>query len=287
MNKLNPPISKDWQKSIFWTLLLFTLAVTVVTLVGEAFKTRLIGYMRFADFIDLVLNTAIYLASLVLFVELFLQASASRLLRIVFLVLALLFMYGQAMHLGTNAVNTFATEIRKYQNLPQDMYALLYFLDETLSHLIIDISQFCLFGCLMILEARYLASKDTARSQGGALTAGVLFGIWEAIVYIEGQKLILVPFVLLGLGGLWIWLWQRSGVRLADYLKNGPVTAFFATMLPSVLCGLAIYLVSFGSFTEPSKLQISPANLVPLGIFLGLLAIAALFFRFRPRARPK
>ncbi len=280
-------IPQNWQKTLFRTLLAFTLAVTVVTLVGEAFKTRLIWYIRFADFVDLVLNLALYTFSLVAFYEFLIRSQAPRLLRTVFLVLALLFMYGQAMHLGTNAVNTFATEIRKYQNLPQDMYALLYFFDETLSHIIIDVTQLCLFACLLILEARCLAAKAGARSQGGALAAGVLFGIWQAIVYIEGQKVVMAPIILVVLGGVWIWLWRRSGARLGDYLKTGPVTAFFASMLPCILCGLAIYFISFGSFTEPSKLKMSAANLVPLGVFLGLVVVASLVWRFWPRLRAK
>ncbi len=275
-------VSQSWQKSLFRTLLAFTLAVTVVTLVGEAFKTHLIWYIRFADLVDLILNTALYVFSLILFYEFFIRSSAPRLLRTVFLALALLFMYGQAMHLGTNAVNTFATEIRKYQNLPQDMYALLYFFDETLSHFIIDITQLCLFASLLILEGRHLASRSSARSQGGAVAAGVLYGIWLAIVYLEGQKLYLVPVVLIVLGGVWIWLWRQSGASLGEYFKMGPVTAFFGSMLPCILCGLGIYFVSFGSFAEPSKMQIGLTNLIPLGVFLAALAVVALVMRFRP-----
>ncbi len=278
-----PAVPQNWQKTLFRSLLAFTLAVTVFSLVGEAFKTRLIGYMRFTDFIDLILNTALYVLGLVVFFEFFIRSNAPRLLRTVFLVLALLFMYGQAMRIGTNAVNTFATEIRNYQNLPQDMYALLYFFDETLSHLVIDVTQLLLFASLLILEVRYLASKSSARSQGGALVAGVLYGIWQAIVSLEGQKLYLVPFVLVVLGGVWIWLWRRSGVSLWEYLKTGPVTAFFGSMLPCILCGLAIYYISFGSFAEPSKMKMGLANLIPLGVFLGALVIVILVVRFRPR----
>ena len=63
------------------------------------------------------------------------------------LVLICLFMYGHAMHLTGNAVNTYITEINNYMSLiPIDAYELIYFFDEKLGHMILYFSLFLLYG---------------------------------------------------------------------------------------------------------------------------------------------
>ena len=102
---------------------------------------------------DLLGAAPLYIVSLIFLYNYFEVEKAPRWLRRVYLVLVILFFYGHAMHVTANAVNTFSTEIRDYKALlPQDMYALLYFLDETLSHLIVFISRYGLLVCLLGLE---------------------------------------------------------------------------------------------------------------------------------------
>jgi hypothetical protein len=59
-------LPQDWQKKAFWMLFLFTLANTFATLIGEAFKTHMIWYIRFADLVEILVNSALYLVGLVL-----------------------------------------------------------------------------------------------------------------------------------------------------------------------------------------------------------------------------
>jgi hypothetical protein len=242
-----------WQRRIFWALFLFTLAVTLGTLLGEAFKTRLIGYMRFADFEDMVINGLLFLFSFVLLNDLFVEAKARRGLRVAFLVLSLLFIFGYGMRIASNSVNTFATEIRDYKSIiPADMYALLYFFDENLAHLIIYLSRYGLFACLLILEDQYLASKENARPQLWALATGILYGFWEAIVFLEGQKLYLIPLVMVGLGTVWVILWRQSRLPIGKFMKNGPVTAFMVGLLV-IPIGLGLWALLTGGLCEPSQ----------------------------------
>lgn len=262
MKHANRMPSMNWQRSRLQWLVLFTLAGTLVTLVGEAFKTHLIWYFRFADLIDLVITAPLYLISLALLHEQFLKGNASRRLRLTFLVLTGVFLYGHAMHVTANAIDTFSTKIRDYNSLlPSDTYALIYFLDETLSHLILFLSRYSLFACLLLLETRYLSSATSSRPQKLAVGVGVLFGLWEAMVFTEGQKVLLVPLLVAALGGLWVWLWRQSGSAFTSFLKTGPVTSFVAGLLPSILVGLGVYALIVGGFTEPSELSLLRSQL--------------------------
>jgi hypothetical protein len=235
-------------------LLLFTLGDIALTLLGEAFKTHLIWYMRFADLVDLLLVAPVYLVSLVWFHEQFLNRSAAAWLRRTFLVLAILLLYGHAMHVTANAINTFSIEIRGYEAiLPADTSALIYFLDETLSHWIVFLTRFGLFACLLKLESR--APFETARASfPWGLAIGGLYGVWQAIVFTEGQKVLLAPAIVVVVGAVWLWQWRQSKLLLASFLRRGPATAFVAGLLPAMLAGLTLYALVVGSFTEPSKL---------------------------------
>lgn len=283
MEKHPQSSSKYWQSTLFWGLFIFTLGVAFVAILGEFVKTKLIWYMRYTDFFDLLINLPLYLISLILFIELFIDSNSPRSLRITFLCFALLFIYGNAMRTSANAINTFATEIRDYPDLPRDMYALIYFLDETLGHIIIDIMQFCVFGCLLVLEVKYLSTASTARYQWWAAAAGGIYGLMEAVNFIEGQKAILVPVVLIGLGAVWLWLKRSRRQTLKTFIKTGPATAFLSALLVFFPCGMGLYWITFGSFTEPSELKVTPAYFIPLGIFLALIALGALFFYLHKR----
>ena len=252
---MDEKIAVNWQKTFLRSLVLFTLAITVVTLIGEAFKTHLLWYFRYADLVDLIFAPLLYLISLILFYDLFLQGNASPGLRRIFLALALVFFFGLGMRVASNTVNAFSTEIRNYAAvLPKDTYALIYFFDETLAHWIIYTMRYSLFACLLVLEVRYLASKSSARPQWPGIIVGVLFGLWEAIEFIEGQKVFLAPFLILGLAAIWVWLWMRSGSSITTFLKTGPMTAFVAGLLPTLIVALGAYWLIFGSFIEPSKI---------------------------------
>jgi hypothetical protein len=249
-------LPQNWSKTTFWLLILFTLANTFATLIGEAFKTHLIWYFRFADLVEILVNSAFYLISLVLFFELFWQVQASPGLRRLFATLIILFFIGHVMHFTANTTNVFGTEIRDYKSIiPQDLYALIYFMDETLSHIILYLSRYGLLACLLVLETGYLVKHTVERRLWvGGLIVGLLFGLWEAIVFIEGQKVWLVPVAIILLGATWIWTWRKSGSSIGTFIKTGPITAFVTVELPCLLIGLVVYLLIFGRFVEPSQL---------------------------------
>lgn len=243
--------------SLVWPLVLFTVGDIALILTGEAFKTRLIWYLRFADLVDLLLVAPLYLVSLVLFYEQFLSRAAAPWLRRAFLALAVIFMYGHAMHVTANAINTFSTEIRDYRAIiPADAYALIVFLDETLSHWIVFLARFSLFACLLELEISAQTGAEHARSPWSGLALGAIYGVWQAIVFVEGQKVLLVPVLAVALGVLWVWRWRQRKIPLARFLRTGPLTAFVAGLLPSMLLGLGLYALLVGGFTEPSKLGV-------------------------------
>ena len=184
-------LPQNWSKTTFWMLVLFTLANTIATLIGEAFKTHMIWYFRFADVMEIVVNSAFYLVSLVILFELFWQAQASPGLRRAFASLTILFFIGHVMHFTANTTNVFATEINDYKALiPADLYALVYFMDENLSHIILYLSRYGLLACLLVLETGYLVkSGGMQRLWVWGLVVGAVYGLWEAIVFIEGQKI--------------------------------------------------------------------------------------------------
>ena len=87
--------------------------------------------------------------------------------------------------------------------------------------------------------------------------------------FTEGQKVLLVPVVVVALGILWIWGWRQHKSPVARFLRTGPVNACAAGMLPSMLLGLGLYALVVGGFTEPSKLgtmeAAAPATTRPSG----------------------
>jgi hypothetical protein len=245
------------RKSMFilGPLLLFTLSDIVLSLLGEAVKTHLLWYIRYTDVIDLVLIAPLYLLSFVWMEEQFVAAGASTWLRRAFLILAMFFLYGHAMHVTANAINTFSTEIHNYlPQIPVDTYALLYFLDETLSHYIVFITRFGLFACLLLLDVSSRALDNAAPLYKWALALGCLYGVWQAIVFTEGQKVFLLPVLAIGLGAVWYMLYRKQAGKFSTFLRSGVMTAFVAGLIPFVFIGLLLYALIVGGFIEPSKL---------------------------------
>jgi hypothetical protein len=245
------------QKSMFilGPLILFTLSDIVLSLLGEAVKTHLIWYIRYTDMIDLALIAPLYLVSFVWMEGQFVAAGASTWLRRAFLILAMLFLYGHAMHVTANAINTFSTEIHNYlSQIPVDTYALLYFLDETLSHYIVFITRFGLLACLLLLDITSRTPENTAPAYGWALALGCLYGVWQAIVFTEGQKVLLLPLLAIGLGVVWYILYRRQASKIFTFIRSGVMTAFVTGFIPCIFIGLLLYALIIGGFTEPSKL---------------------------------
>ena len=143
---------------------------------------------------------------------------------------------------------------RHLSQIPADTYALLYFLDETLSHYIVFITKFGLFACLLILDASSRTSENTAPLYPWALGLGCLYGVWQAIVFTEGQKVFLLPILAIGLGVAWYILYRRQARKFLTFVRSGVMAAFVAGLIPFVFIGLLLYAQIVGGFIEPSKL---------------------------------
>lgn len=245
------------QKTRLVLLILFTLGTLSIGLVGEAFKTNLIWYIRFPDFIDLVITAPLTLACLALLHEHFEGESVPRWLRRAFLLFAMVYIYGHAMHMASNAIDTFAIEIREYKTLlPDDLSELIYFIDEVLSHWLLFLARYFVVGGLLVLEAKYIRSLVSGWVYWLAIGTGILYGMMDAVVFVEGQTVYLLSIVLAGLGGLWFRLWKSSGVDLKTFWRSGPVVVFVTVLLPSMVIGLGGYVWLVGGFKQFSDLDV-------------------------------
>ena len=245
------------QKERLRLLVLFTLGALAIGLVGEAFKTHLVWYIRFSDFIDLLIVAPLSLLCLLFLQEHFQQENVPRWLRRGFLFFAMLYLYGHAMHMTSNTIDTFSNEIRDYGTIvPQDMSELIYYLDEELSHWILFLSRYALIACLFVLEARYLNLLLSGSTYRLAVGAGIWYGVADAIVFVEGQTVYLLPLVLIGLGALWIGMWKSSDLDLTSFWRAGPVVVFVTALLPSMVIGLAAYVWLVGGFKQFSELNL-------------------------------
>ena len=134
----NPEGKSKGRRRINWFLVLLIVAPFALLIAREFSRGGLIGYMRVADAGDLLLLSPLYAVILIYLLFYMARYQAPAILQIVFISFSFLFIFGQAMHLTANAINTFATEVRDYKEiLPEDLYTLIFDLDERLSHWIL------------------------------------------------------------------------------------------------------------------------------------------------------
>jgi len=132
-------------RSLTLYLALLTLVPIVLVVVTEVNKTVLIWHIRIVDFIDLVVQAPFFLIVLYLLYRLFLDDMPDPWFGFAAMAFGCLFLYGHAMHVTANAINTYSTEINDYLNIiPSDTYALIFFFDERLGHLLIYTGLFSL-----------------------------------------------------------------------------------------------------------------------------------------------
>jgi hypothetical protein len=234
-------------------LWLFVIIPVLAVVFGEELKTRLIWRFRVVDFIDLVFLSPFISIMLIYFNQQVFFEQKERKLYLVALGLMVLTLYGQAMHLTANAINTYSTEINHYQDqIPVDTYQLIYFLDEDLGHWLFYIGLIGSFGIWMVAD-----SQDTGNIQRrvwyGTLP-GALLGMSYSVSIIESSQ----PW--LGFtGAVWLLgcaLWSSSKLNLTlkmRWLGSIWVRIGLTTALMLVIGELA-YLIIMGSFVQPSQL---------------------------------
>lgn len=226
---------------------LFTLVPIATVLLLEWNKHVLIWHFRIVDFVDLVVLAPFYAAILfAIHVTLFGRSNQTATLHAVSLGCIAVFLYGHAMHITANSINTFATEVNDYrERIPNDMYDLIYFLDETLSHYLIFVALFA----LLLLWGRLPFAIDVLSSRERQVMLGLGFfqGSGQAIAMVEARKAALAIGLALG---TWVYIaWHHRAAAGQTAMQQ-----YIRGMAIALVLTLIIYVIVIGDFTSPSDL---------------------------------
>ena len=237
-------------------IFILALALPFFLVVGrELVRGELIFYMRAVDFADIFILAPLYTIVLIFLWNYMWLHSPPKLLLAAFAIFGVQFMYGHAMHATANAINTLATEVRDYRDLlPDDLYQLIYFLDEELSHVLLFVAVTGLIGCWLIFDRMALAEPLFPRSAVLVVGLGLLWGIVKAYGHIEARTVWLMFPIALVLMALWYYLWRKSALSFRDYFWDRPFTTFVAIMLLFGISTLIIWGVIFNGFPQPSEI---------------------------------
>ena len=145
--------------------------------------------------------------------------------------LATLWVSGHSQHLAANSIHNLSDKLTEAGSLDiagTDLFTLIYFFDERLSHILWYSGIVGLAAVL--IEREYTAPAQAPTAWWAAILAGVIYGFTYFASFLEGQAVAIgLPFaalvVVFGLLG------QRRN------LSQRPVLAFF-----TVACGLALLL---------------------------------------------
>jgi hypothetical protein len=237
-------------------LLILVLILPIFLVVGrEIARGELIAGMRAVDFADMVLLAPLYAAILIFLWYYMWKHQAPQLLLVAFAISGILFMYGHSMHFTGNAINTFATEVRDYRDLlPDDLYRLIYFLDEQLSHAILFTAITGLLACWLIFDRLALAPPILPQNTILIVTLGVLWGIVKAYGHIEARTVWLMFPIVVVLMTLWLYLWRVSAMPLRKYFWDRPFTTFVAIVLIFGFVAMIAWGIIFNGYPQPSEL---------------------------------
>lgn len=159
------------------------------------------------------------------------------------------------MHATANAIDTFATEVRDYRHMmPEDLYQLIFFLDERLSHWLLFGTVTGLIACWLIFDRMAIASPILPRNLLLLLILGIIYGIVKAYGLIEARAVPLVIPMFIILMGLWFWYWRRSALSLTEYLRHRPFTTFVAIMSIFAVVTMVVWGIVFNGFPQPSEI---------------------------------
>lgn len=234
------------------SLWVFVLLPILAVVIGEAFKTRLIWYFRLVEIIDLLFLSPFYLVMLLFFTLTIFSGQRPGKLFPVALGLMGLTLYGQAMHLTGNAINTFSTEIRHYlQQIPSDMYQLIYFLDENLGHWIFYAGMFGSLGVWMVAERPESALPGPVGKT--PTLAGAFFGLSYAVAVIESSQAWLGFLAAGWLLGCSFWSSRRHGMGWRLRWRQSTWVQFGLAAALLLILGELAYAGWVGGFIQPSQ----------------------------------
>lgn len=234
-----------WVVFLLWGLAVVPSLIGVLT---EINKTHLVWYIRVVDFCDLAATAPFYLASLISLHGLVVTRERRFAYWLGFALIGI-FMYGHAMHLTANAVNTYSTEIRDYTSvIPSDSYALLYFFDEDLGHWLFFGAYYALLG-LWLWEDRLVGI-----TQFQTVLPGILLGIALGIAVVESSHPWLGVSASVLLIGLALLRSLLEHGTLAKLWKDRPVGRFTLAAASATILTESLYWLIVGSFAQPSDL---------------------------------
>jgi hypothetical protein len=166
---------------------------------------------------------------------------------ILFMVFAATWVLGHGMHLAANSINNLVGALAKSQGIDiiaSEIYTLIYFYDEHLSHYIWHIGILGLTSLLIYRAWRRPAGEATA--WWAVVLAGLVYGFTLFCLFIEGQTALLgYPFALIIT--LLALIWGRKK------LAQQPILAFFliaCLAAAALLTGWGLYWTGFPQFTD-------------------------------------
>lgn len=153
------------------------------------------------------------------------------------------FLYGVGIH-AADIVEVYSREQAGITG--GDVYELVYYLDEGLSHFVQFVSLFFLLGWFVLWDQ---PGRRTIPRLG--LLLGVAHGVERSLGVVEGEKWYLGPAM-----AAWLlvaaWLrWRRVGTAAADEL----FVRYAVVVAVTVPVGQSLYFARFGAFTPPSNLS--------------------------------
>ena len=243
------------RRRVNWFLILLIVSPFALLIAREISRGGLIGYMRVADVGDLLILSPLYAVILIYLLFYMARYQAPAWLQVVFMSFAFLFIFGQSMHLTANAINTYATEVNDYKEiLPQDLYTLIFDLDERLSHWILLAAAIGLIGAWFVYDRQLISPPVFPENLILVVLLGGIWGIVLALSVIEARMVFLSIPVIFLLAALWILYWRRSGQSLGDYVTRRPFTGFVAIFIIFSLTFYLVYGILNQGFPQPSEL---------------------------------
>lgn len=237
-------------------LLILIGVLPVLLWIGREFVLgRTIWYFRAADVADMAILGPL-LMGILLYLWFYMQkhGAPTRLL-VVFALFMIAFMWSHALHAAANAIDTFATEVRDYRHvIPEDLYQLIFFIDERLSHWLLFAFTTGLIACWLIFDRMDIASPIMPRNLLFLLALGIIYGIVKAYGLIEARVVLMIVPITIVLLGLWFWYWRRSRLSLSEYLRHRPFTTFVAILSIFAVLTMVGWGLIFNGFPQPSEI---------------------------------
>lgn len=245
---------KSKRSSKRWLLILIALLPVAILVGRNIVSGSTIGYFRVVDLADLFILAPIYLFILLYLWFRMLKHNAPRWLLVLFIVFGFVFMYGHAIHFTGNSLHTYITEVNDLESaMPPDVFNMIFYLDEIFSHQVLFVGITGLIIAWLLYDQLVEAPPLLPDRLLLIVPLGLLYGAVMADSLIEARSLYLAIPILLAIGGVWAWLWRRSGMSFQQFLRSRPFTTLVAIILLGSVGYLVFWGLIFGGFPQPSE----------------------------------